>query len=296
MSNQITTARVQGFKRGIDILSQQKGSRLQNTVNVEMQSSKQEHYDQVGATAAVQRTTRHGDTPIVHSPHSRRAVTLTDWEWADLIDKQDKLRVLNDPTNAYTRNAAYAMGRVKDQIILSAATGTALTGETGSGSAAYDTSNDVGTSSGTAQLTLDRLIEAKEILDGNDVDEDDERFMVVTSEELSQLLKVTEVQSADYNTIKALVKGEVNTFMGVNFVRVSKNTLGYDNGDKRGCPFWAKSGMVLAIGEGLSGSSARIDERPDKGYATQVYYCGSYGAVRLEEAKVGRIWCDASGS
>ena len=47
MSNQITTARVQGFKRGIDILSQQKGSRLQNTVNVEMQSSKQEHYDQV---------------------------------------------------------------------------------------------------------------------------------------------------------------------------------------------------------------------------------------------------------
>ena len=66
--------------------------------------------------------------------------------------------------------------------------------------------------------------------------------------------------------------------------------------DNRAIPFWSKSSLVLAIGEGLSGSTARIDERADKGYATQVYYAGSYGAVRLEEAKVGRIWCDVSGN
>ena len=295
MSNQITTARVQGFKRGIDILSQQRGSKLQRAVRVEMQSSKQEHYDQIGATAAVQRTTRHGDTPIVHTPHSRRAVTLTDWEWADLIDTQDKLRVLNDPTNAYSVNAAYAMGRVKDEIILAAATGTALTGETGSGSAAYDTSNDVGTSAGTDQLTIDRLLDCKRILDANDTD-DERSFMVVTADELNQLLKQTEVQSADYNTVKALVKGEINSFCGFEFIRVSTSMIPYDNGDKRALPFWRMSGMLLAVGEGLAGSSARIDERPDKGYATQVYYAGSYGAVRMEEAKVGRVWCDTSGA
>jgi len=296
VSNQITTARVQGFKRGIDILSQQKGSKLQRAVRVEMQSSKQEHYDQIGATAAVERTTRHGDTPVVHTPHSRRAVTLRDFEWADLIDKQDRLRILNDPTNPYSMNAAYAMGRKKDEIILAALTGTALTGENGGTTAAYDTNNDVGSSAGADQLTIDRLIDAKAILDANEVDEDEPRFIAVTADEMSQLLKQTEVQSSDYNTVKALVKGEVNTFMGFNFIRVATSMIPYDSSDDRAIPFWSMSGCVLAIGEGLSGSTARIDERADKGYATQVYYAGSYGAVRMEEAKVGRIWCDTSGA
>lgn len=299
MSNQITTARVQGFKRGIDILSQQKGSKLQRAVRVEMQSSKREHYDQIGATSVIERTSRHSDTPLVHTPHSRRSVTLRDFEWADLIDKQDKLRVLNDPTNPYSMNAAFAMGRKKDEIILDALTGSADSAEDGGTAVAYDTSNDVGAVSDHDQLTIERLIDAKAILDGNEVDEDEERFIAVTADEMSQLLKQTEVQSADYNTVKALVKGEVNTFMGFNFIRVATSMIGTETStdtDNRAIPFWSKSSLVLAIGEGLSGSTARIDERADKGYATQVYYAGSYGAVRLEEAKVGRIWCDVSGN
>jgi hypothetical protein len=297
VSNQINTARVQGFKRGIDILSQQKGSKLQRGVRVEMQSSKQEHYDQIGATQAVLRTARHSDTPLVNTPHSRRAVTLADYEWADLIDKQDKLRILNDPTNAYSMNAAYAMGRVKDQIILEALTGTALAGETGAAadSVAYDTGNDVGSAAVESRMTYQMLLEAKAILDDNEVDEDVPRFIAVTADELNGLLQDTEVQSADYNTVKALVKGEINTFCGFNFIRVNSSFLPLTTSgdtDNRACPFWSQNSIVLAIGEGLSGSTARIDERPDKGYATQVYYAGSYGAVRLEEAGVGRIWAD----
>jgi len=298
VSNQINTARVQGFKRGIDILSQQKGSKLQRGVRVEMQSSKQEHYDQIGATQAVLRTARHSDTPLVNTPHSRRAVTLADYEWADLIDKQDKLRILNDPTNAYSMNAAYAMGRVKDQIILEALVGSAKAGETGAAAddVAYDTGNDVETNGTTVALTYEKLLAAKAILDDNEVDEDVPRFIAVTSDELTKLLNSTTVTSADYNTIKALVKGEINTFCGFNFIRVSSSFLPFDSGTVRYVPFWSMNSMVLAIGEGLSGSTARIDERPDKGYATQVYYAGSYGAVRLEEAAVGRIWCDSDGS
>ena len=34
---------------------------------------------------------------------------------------------------------------------------------------------------------------------------------------------------------------------------------------------------------------ARIDERSDKGYATQVYYCASFGSTRMEEEKVVEV-------
>ena len=37
---------------------------------------------------------------------------------------------------------------------------------------------------------------------------------------------------------------------------------------------------------------AKIDERSDKSYATQVYYCQTLGATRMEEAKVVEIACN----
>ena len=173
MSTQIETSFIQGFKQGIDILTQQKGSKLQNTVRNEMQNSKQDHYDQIGATAVVQRTSRHGDTPIVNTPHSRRNVTLNDYEWADLIDRQDRLRLLNDPGNAYSMNAAMAMGRKKDELILAAVTGTATTGETGSGSTTISDITAVNGNTSHAALTIENLLQARTILNLEDDSDED---------------------------------------------------------------------------------------------------------------------------
>lgn len=294
MSNQITEARIQGFKRGIDILSQQKGSKLQSAVRVEMQASKQDFYDQISATAAVPRTQRHGNTPLVETPHSRRAVTMGDWEWADLIDRQDRLRILNDPTNAYSMNAAYAMGRVKDQLIVNACDGAAFTGETGGTTVAFDTNNSISKDYGAVDsgLTKAKLIRAREILAANDTD-DEETFLIHGSQQLGNLLNTTEVTSSDYNTVKALVQGEVDTFLGFKFIRVSDSILPVAS-TVRSCFFFRKSGMLLALGVNEMGTRARISERDDKSYATQVYYAMSAGATRMEEAKVGRIYCKES--
>ena len=59
------------------------------------------------------------------TPHSRRMVTMDSWEWADLIDDADKVRMLIDPTSSYAKAAAAAMGRAMDDEIIAAATGTA---------------------------------------------------------------------------------------------------------------------------------------------------------------------------
>jgi len=285
MSSQITTAFVNQFSANIQMLSQQMGSLLRNAVDVESVNGEKAFFDQVGAAAAVLRTSRHADTPIVDTPHSRRMVTMSDYEYADLIDDQDKVRLLVDPTSTYSRAAAAAMGRAMDDVILSAALGTAQTGKDGSSTTSLPSSQKIVHAS--AGLTLAKLIEAKEKLDSGNVDPSITRNIVVSPKQVSDLLNNTTVTSSDYNTVKALAMGEINTFVGFNFI--VSNRLAVDgNADRRVIAF-ATDGIKCAIGKE---PSARIDERADKSYATQVYYCQSVGATRMEESKVVEIACN----
>ena len=285
MSVEITTAFVNQFSSNIQMLSQQMGSLLRNAVDVETVNGEKAFFDQVGSAAAVLRTTRHADTPLIDTPHSRRMVTMSDYEYADLIDDQDKVRLLVDPTSTYARAAAAAMGRAMDDVIISAALGTSLTGKDGTTSTPFDTNNQIAV--GAAGLTLAKLIEAKEILDSNDVDPSIPRYIAVSPKQITNLLDDPEVTSADYNTVRALVKGELDTYVGFKFV--TTNRLGLDGSGDRRCFAWAMDGIKLAVGKE---PAARIDERADKSYATQVYYCMSVGATRMEEAKVVEILCD----
>ncbi len=141
MSTQITTAFSQQFSANVQLLSQQTGSILRGGVSEEAVTGEKAFFDQVGAAAAVKRTSRHQDTPMVETPHSRRMVTMDSYEWADLIDDADKVRMLADPTSTYAKAAAAAMGRAMDDAIISAATGNALTGKSGSTSTAMTASH-----------------------------------------------------------------------------------------------------------------------------------------------------------
>lgn len=284
MSYQITTAFVKQYTANVQHLSQQKGSRLRSCVRVESIGAEAAFYDQIGQATARKRTSRHADTPLISTPHARRKVVPVFYDWADLIDKPDKVRTLIDPTNEYSLAGAYAMGRAMDDEIIAAANGTAYTGQEGTVAVPLPSSQKVPV--GTAGLTVQKLILAKEILDSSDVDEEEERFIAVTAKQLSDLLKTTEVTSADYNSVKALVKGEIDTFMGFKFKRTQR--LGLVTAGVRACLAWTKTGILIAVGEEPQG---RISERPDKNYSTQVYYGMGIGATRMEEAKVVEIAC-----
>ena len=142
MSSQVTTAFVQQYSANVQMLSQQMGSRLRDAVRIENVVGKNAFIDQIGKATAQLRTSRHADTPQLDTPHARRRLSLASYEYADLIDDQDKVRMLIDPTSFYAQAAAAAMGRAMDDVIIAAALGTASTGETGSGSATLDATND----------------------------------------------------------------------------------------------------------------------------------------------------------
>ena len=286
MSTQVTTAFSQQFSANVQLLSQQTGSILRGGVDEESVTGEKAFFDQVGAAAAVKRTTRHGDTPLVETPHSRRQVTLESYEWADLIDDADKVRMLIDPTSTYARAAAAAMGRAMDDEIIAAATGTAKTGKSGGTSTSMLAGHQI--ANGSADLTIAKLITAKKTLDLASVDPSIPRHIAVGPDQIEALLNTTSVTSSDFNTVKALVQGEVNTFMGFQFhvtTRLAKS------GNIRTCFAWAQDGIKLAMGKDVM---SKIDERSDKSYSTQVYYCATFGATRMEEEKVVQIDCDES--
>lgn len=284
MSIEITTAFVEQYKSNVFHLAQQKGSRLRDAVRTETVVGKSHFFERIGTAAAQKRTSRHSDTPRMDTPHSRRKVTMDDYDWADLIDNEDKVRMLISPQSEYAMAGAWAMGRAMDDSIIAAATGNAFGGVSGGTTVALPAAQKVAAASGG--LTLDKLIEAKEILDGNDVDPDEARYLIATSKQMSDLLALEKVTSSDYASIKALVQGEINTYLGFNFIRTER--LGLDGSSNRQVLAFTQSGIGLAVGSDVS---TRISERADKNYATQVFLSMTIGATRIEDEKVVEIAC-----
>jgi len=294
VSDQIPTAFVQQYGASIDMLVQQEGSRLRNAVSVEtgiVGTSK--FFDQIGTVTANKVQNRHGDSPLNPTPHARRRVSLWDYDIGDLFDDFDKVKTLIDPTNPYVMAQANALGRAIDVEILTAMYGTSYTGVDGttlvtSGwSTVAVNSWAYGTGTGNAGMTVSKLIEAKtKLLAAEALMPGDSLYVAMTAADMGALLATTEVTSSDYNTVKALVNGEINSFMGANFIRTELIPL--NGSSQRRCPMWTTSGMKLGIGIDVK---HEITRRADKRFSWYAYSSMSVGATRMQELKLAEIIC-----
>ena len=295
MSTQFSTAFVQQYAANVTLLSQQKGSRLRPAVRVEAVTGESAFFDSIGAVSMVERVSRHADTPFTEIPHSRRRVFLRDFEASEIIDAQDRLRTLVDPQSYYVQAFAAAAGRRMDDEIIAAFYSAAAAGKNGETQVALPATNVLAhdfVETGTAvssSLTVGKLRRAKEILDAGEsgTDPDEPRFLACSAREITSLLRSTEVTSADFNTVRALVNGEVDTFMGFRFIRTER--LGFNASNHRRAAAWVRSGMLLAVGEE---PVANIAPDPTKSFNTRVHYRASFGATRMEEAKVVILECN----
>jgi hypothetical protein len=313
MSFQITEAFVNEFHSNVVHLSQQKGSKLQDKVRKETQGGESDFFDRIGAVDAQKKTGRHSDTTYMNTPHSRRKVTTSPYFFADIVDKEDKVRVLNSPESEYLIAALNALGRGKDDEIIAAALGDAWGGDKGQTQIPLPDSQklvafDGSTTTGVG-LNVDTLRMANFKFENAEVDEDLKKFFAINSYAKMSLLGQTAITSADYNSVKALVSGQVNEFMGFNFVSlerlprsVSNVTYTISNGafgagtgtvtaSKSRCGFaWAQDGLLMSTAEEIM---TKIDVLPTKHYSTQVYARMNIGATRMEEVKVLEvIWSE----
>ncbi len=286
----ITTAFVQQYKDNITQLVQQKMTKLRGTVRVDTDFTGEfKFYDQLGSTKMVLKTTRNQDTPSIDPDHKRRRIGKADYLHNVLLDKEDQLSMIVDPKSAYSESASMAAGRQIDDVIIAAFNADAPTGKTGSGTESFDSDNQIAV--GGAGLTKIKLLSAKKLLDNADVESED-RFCVVTPNQIEDLLKTTEVTSGDFNTVRALVNGEIDTWIGFKFISISTSRLPVLSGtSNRGIYCYHRNAMQLAI---QKEPSVRIDERPDKNYLWQVFMSMTIGSVRLEEARIIQVACSES--
>lgn len=274
------------FTTNVELLLQQKMPVYADCI--EMRSYQGEAAQVVKQFGQVEFTTklaRHQDTTFADIEHKQRWLFPEDYTLALPVDKEDELRMLNSPQSPYAEAMRAAWARKWNEVVRDAALGNAQTGKNGATVTAFDTT-DQQITAGAAGLTISKLRQAREILLNNDIDPSEEMFLVYTPNQLTDLLESTEVTSSDYNTVKALVQGQVDTFMGFKFKL--DTGLGVDGSGNRRCFAWVKSGIVGGTWNGLT---TRIDERPDKEYLTQIFMAGTISAARTQEEKVVEILC-----
>jgi Phage capsid protein len=304
MSFYVPTHFVETYSTNVQMLLQAMGGKLAGCVmNGTHVGQAASPVDQVGFVKAEKKVSRHDDTPLISTPSDRRWVEPVDYRWADLIDTQDRLRLLIDPTSAYTMNGVNALRRSQDDEVLFAFYSIAKTGQkTTTATASYPAANTVGPtvgSTGNTGLNVAKLKRARKGFRARHVDlESEDMYVLLTAEEEEDLLAETQIINLDYNSAPVLMDGRMTRFLGFNikFMEFTQPQF-YDSAvlmsDGGGTPInfvpsWAKSGMHLGTWNDVV---VRVGERPDKDYATQVYVRGTYGATRLEEGKVSRIDC-----
>lgn len=240
------------------------------------------YQDQIGNWEMSAKTGLNVNTPENDLNLARTRIDIATYHDARLMDRSVNLQSFTDPMSQASTCITSSVGIQIDKIIYNALGGTAYRGETGSESVVLPAASIIG--DGGEGLTLEKILTAAEKMNAKGVPMEG-RTIAINATGLTQLLSDPKLTSADYNNVKALVRGELNYFVGFEFVVIPDGIINVADGV---ADFYAfqKTGICLGMLEELF---LRMSEREDKSYSKQVYYEINGGAGRLEEAKVIKI-------
>lgn len=317
MSTNVPVAHVQQYSTIVNLLLQQKKSRFRGAVMESPQMGKSSSIvEQIGTLPLTRNAPRHSDTGFANVAHDKRWVSPNDYEGAELVDAQDLLRTLIDPTGPYAMAGVAAANRAFDDEVVNGFFNANFTGENGTtatatlasfGSGSQMVAATVGAAAATG-LNVAKLRAAMRLLLAAEVDiESDELFVGITALQHDNMLNETQAINLDYQSKPILEDGRIRRFMGFTFIQSERIPGGagynvainpsiptgssdgqYTTGSRFMVPFWAKSGVHLGVWGDVQ---TRIDELPGKRYATQVYVKATAGATRTQEKLCGIINC-----
>ncbi len=280
--------RAQAYSQVILPLARQERSMLHDTVFVKTDIVGKSFYqDQIGNWEMSAKTGVNVNTPENDPNLARTRIDIATYHDARLMDRSLMLQELSDPMSMASVCVQSAVGTQIDTVIYNAVGGIAYRGETGGTAVTFPNDKVIAADFGGNGLTVAKLRRAAALLDAAGVPSG-ERFFVGGAKQKEQLLGTTEATSADFNTVRALVSGDINTFLGFTFKWLPDGIITKSDTVAE-CFAYHKTGICFGMLEELF---LRIDEREDKSYSKQVYYEISCGAGRLEEAKVIKVLAD----
>ena len=221
------------------------------------------------------------DVAPLNVTYGQVTVTLADFIAAEYSDIFMQAKVNFDERRELVQVVSAAIGRRQDQIILDAldASSTSLT-----------VANSIG--GADSNLNVAKLREAKRLLDGNNVPMTD-RHLLIHADSLASLLSETAVTSSDFNTVKALVQGDINTFLGFQFHLMGDRAEG-------GLPIDGSSDRTLyAFHRDAIGMAEGIAPRTEINYVAEkvsflVASMFSAGSSSIDDEGIVKITCRES--
>jgi hypothetical protein len=296
MSDQITTYYETEFSKNWEMLAQQMDSRLSAAVTPTTITGKRRKFNQLDIGSMSEVTERKGDTPDGDSTGESYWLYRRKFERVITFDEDDEMQLgtIALPDSDEVASMTAASNRTQDDVIIQSFDATRYIGENGTTSNTFDSNFSIAVdyvasgSTANSGLTLAKIARAKKLLDAAEV-EDGERYFVHSAQQLQDMLLIDKMTSEDYASVKALVDGKVDRFLGFKFIRSERLTRNSST-DVRTCFAWHKSGIKFADG----GRNVHMDILPGRRHCKQirgVYRCGS---VRTQNEKVVRIYTDES--
>lgn len=282
MSTSLSTAAIASFDADVKHAYQERG-KLRDTVRVKTGVVGSTHrFPKLGAGLATRRV-KQTDVVPMNLQHTNATATLEDWNAAEYTDVFDDAKTNISERQELADSIAKAISRREDQLIIDAleATSTTLT-----------VASSVGGSN--TDLNVDKLRRASRLLGDNGVGEDEEITYVGSYVGREALLGETETTSADYNTVRALVNGDINSFMGMMFKWIATRAEGgldLTGGDRTTFAY-AKSAIGHAVG---------MDQRMEVNYIpTKTSWLAnmlfSAGSIEIDAGGVVEVTCDEDGA
>lgn len=305
MSTGLSAAQVKQYGDMVVHLYQQKYPRLRQFVQLQTGvRGIMTGFDLLGPTDMVETTgLLDTDTTWINPMNTRRWAAKHDYNHPVLIGKNEQLEMILDMQRPYARNGAMAIARKADELIIDAITGTALSGGEGTSTSTFDTNapttpgggggNEI--AAGATGMTEAKMLLAREVFNDREVgvDEDDmDGFvMVMTAQQMRELMEDTHTTSRDfYEPLSGrrmpLVDGKIPYFMGFH-LRLSRQ-LNTNSAGERQVLAWHRDAVGLAIWQEME---MTVDRLPTKNNATGIQLDFHAGSVRIQDAGVLSIAC-----
>lgn len=286
----IDTQLITQFKDRLHVKAQQKESRLQKVAMVLPISGDRFAYDGLGDVEARELTGRFNKSEVDDIEFFRRKITRRRFVVTLFVDDMDVEGMLSNPQSTLTSQCTRAMARVKDRLIAEAALADVQTGRDFE-TTVTASADGVLTVNATAGLTLAKLLEIQQNWIDGEVgnDEDLEKVLLITGDEHTTLLQISQLTSGDYSRQFALEKGSIQYATGLRLIKfgasVRKPVLTVAGG-VRSCIAMVKDSVALGIAREIR---VTVKDRPDYVDTTQIQVTGIFGAVRTEGKLVQKV-------
>jgi hypothetical protein len=283
MTVSINKAFTRTFEGVVRFLSQQSENKLRGTVMERGNGPGEDHvFEYVGPVEMSEKTTRRAATPEVDTPWSNRIVTTKVFDVGDTVEKEDKLKMIIEPTSTIAQNYAKAARRKFDDIIITAADPSTNALDKDLGVIAFPAGQIVQTG-GATEISFNILTEIREKMLKKDIDPDENAFAVVGPTQIRKLMHDPKATNADYVTFKAIQDGKFHEkYMGF-YWRVT-NRLKSPGAGRVNCLFYTPGAIGLKIDEEVT---TEIAKDPSKSFMWRVYARLMAGGVRVDD---DRLW------